>query len=227
VVQNPVQVIAAPVQIIKPTPVVQNPVQAIAAPVQLIKPLQAVQNPVQEIEKPKPAVIVPTIVQQLEPEPAFDPELADIPELEDDSNPTLPDPPTLLQQPLHPPQQKQPEIPVPPELQEVIQRAALHKKIVGFGARDIERANALKLHLERQDRSVEHKARVKRLAELKEKNRLLEYRNRAASSSSDSSNYDTPPGSLATTATTKEKGKLKKIWNKSPMRFHSASVTQD
>ncbi len=144
-VQNLVQVIVAPVQVIEPPQVVQNhlvlviaeSVQVVAAPIQVIEPPQVVQNPIKEIKKPKATVIVPTIVRQLQPEPAFDPELADIPELEDDSNPTLPDPPTLLQQPLHPhqPQQQQPEIPVPPELQEMIQKVSLRKKIVGFGAR--------------------------------------------------------------------------------------------
>jgi len=146
-VQNPVQVIAAPVQVVKPPQAVQNPVQVIAAPVQVIEPPQLVQNPVQIVGKPKAMVIVPTIVCQLELEPAVDPELEDIPELEDDS--TSLDPPTLLQQLLHPrsAQQQQPHIPVPPELQEVIQRAALRKKIVVFGSKDIERANTLKLHL--------------------------------------------------------------------------------
>jgi len=96
VVQNLIQVIAAPVQ---PSQVVQNPVQVIAAPVQ---PPKVVQNMVQviaaPIQSPKATVIVPTIVRKSTPEPVA--ELDDIPELEDDSNPTSPEPPTLLQQPL-------------------------------------------------------------------------------------------------------------------------------
>jgi hypothetical protein len=210
VVQNPVQVIAAPVQ---PPQVVQNPVQVITAPVQ---PPQVIQKPVQ--------VIVPAIVRQHTPEHV--PELDDIPELEDDSNPTSPDPPTLLQQPLPHHSAQQPPQPVPPELQAAVQRLALRKKIVGFGSKDIEAANALKRQLEERDRQVQrlaelkaiaaererqdYEAKVKRLAELKAKAKLLEYRNRLASSSSDSSNYDTPPGSPATAGATKEKGKLKK-----------------
>ena len=70
----------APVQ---PPQVVPNPVQVIAAPVQ---PPQVVPNPVQIVAAP--IVIVPTIVRQRTPEPAA--ELDDIPELEDDSNPTSP-----------------------------------------------------------------------------------------------------------------------------------------
>ncbi len=92
-VPNPVQVIAAPVQLPQ---VVPNPVQVIEAPVQ---PPQVVPNPVQlvtaPVQVPKRPVIVPTIVRQHTPEPAAD--LDDIPELEDDSNPTSPEPPTLLQ----------------------------------------------------------------------------------------------------------------------------------
>jgi len=67
---------------------------------------------------------VPTIVCQPEPELQIDPEPADIPELEDDSNGTSLDPPTLLQQLLPRPQQAQQAIPVPQELQEVIQKVA-------------------------------------------------------------------------------------------------------
>jgi hypothetical protein len=65
--------------------------------------------------------------------------------------------------------------------------------------------------LEEQDKKarLDYEAKKKHLAELETKAKLLEYRNRTASSSSDSSNYDTPPGSPATAAT-KEKGKLKK-----------------
>jgi len=102
---------------------------------------------------------------------------------------------------------------------------------MGFGAKDIEKANTLKLHLERQDRlaKLEHKAKVKRLAELEEKYRLLEYRNRVAHSSSDSSNYDTPPGSPGTTTATKKRKKesSRKIWNKSLSHSHSALATQE
>jgi hypothetical protein len=241
VVQNPVQVIAAPVQVIKPPQVVQNPVQVIAAPVQVIEPPQVVQNtvqviaaPVQIIEKPKATVIVPTIVHQHEPEPATDPELEDIQEMEDDSNPTSPEPPTLLQKPLpqHPIQQQQPQIPVPPELQVVIQRVALRKKIVGFGSKDIERANALKRQLEEQVRlaQLDYEAKVKRLAELKAKAKLLEYQNRTASSSSGSSNYDSPLGSPATTGAAKEKGKLKKnleqVTNAFSFSFSDSRITR-
>ena len=93
VVPNPVQVIAAPVQ---PPQLVPNPVQVVTEPV---KPPQVVQNPVQIItaptKVPRTTIIVPNIVRQRTPEPAT--ELADIPELEDDSNPTSPEPPTLLQ----------------------------------------------------------------------------------------------------------------------------------
>jgi len=151
-VQNPVQVIPAPLQVIKPPQAVQNPVQVISTPIQIIEPPQAVQNLVQVIPTPaqvKTAIIVPTIVRQPEPEPQTDSDLADIPDLEDDSNPASPDPPTLLPQPLikPQPQQVQPKIPVPPELQKVIEKAALQKKIVGISAKDVEQAKALKLHL--------------------------------------------------------------------------------
>ncbi len=72
-----------------------------------------------------------------------------------------------------------------------------------MGAKDIE-------HLEQQDRlsELEHKARLKWLAELEEKQRQFEYQNRAASFSSESSTYDTPQGSPAPT-TAKAKGNLK------------------
>jgi hypothetical protein len=126
VVQNPVHVIAAPVQ---PPQVVPNPVQVIAAPVQLP---QVVPNPVQIIAAPiqppqvvqKPVqVIVPARVRQRTPE--HTPELDDIPELEDDSNPTSPEPPTLLQQPLPHHSAQQPPQPIPPELQAAVQRLAI------------------------------------------------------------------------------------------------------
>jgi hypothetical protein len=220
VVPNPVQIIAAPIQ---PPQVVPNPVQIIAEP---IKPPQVVQNPVQiitaPIEVPKTAVIVPSIVRQRTPEPAA--EFDDIPELEDDSNPTSPEPPTLLQRPLPQQVQVQVQVPqqiqvpqqvqvpqqqVPPQLQAAVQRLAVKKKIVGFGSKDIEAAVALKRQLEEQDKAkLQHEANKKRLAELEAKG-LLEYRKRTTSSSSDSSNYDTPPGSPAAAAV-KEKGKLKK-----------------
>jgi len=66
-----------------------------------------------------------------------------------------------------------------------------------------------KEHLERTEKlaELEHQARLKRLAE--EKQKQLAYRNREESSSSDSSNYDTPTGSPAP-STAKPKGKLKK-----------------
>jgi len=58
----------------------------------------------------------------------------------------------------------------------------------------------------------------------------LEYRSRAASSSPDSSNYDTPPGSPATAATTKEKGKLKKnleqVTNAFSFSFSDSRITR-
>jgi len=142
---------------------------------------------------------VPKIVRLRTPEPAA--ELDDIPELEDDSNPTSPEPPTLLQRPLpqQAAQQQLPQQPIPPQLQAAVQRLAVKQKIVGFGSKEIEAANAAKLAYE---------ANRKRLAELEAKG-LLEYRKRTTTSSSDSSNYDTPPGSPAAVAT-KEKGKLKK-----------------
>ena len=174
-----------------------NPVQIITAPIKV----------------PRTVVIVPNIVRQRTPEPAA--ELDDIPELEDDSNPTSPEPPTLLQRPLpqqvqvQVPQQQVPQQQVPPQLQAAVQRLAVKKKIVGFGSKDIEAAVALKRQLEEQDKAkLQHEANKKRLAELEAKG-LLEYRKRTTSSSSDSSNYDTPPGSPAAVAT-KEKGKLKK-----------------
>jgi len=161
----------------------------------------------------KTTIIIPTILRQPMPELQIDPELADIPELEDDSNPASPDPPNLLQQPLTKtqPQPVQQEIPVPAEFQKMIQKIALRKKIVGFGAKDIEQAQGLKLQLDKQERlaKLEHKAIVRRLAKLKKKQKQLEYRDRTASTSSDSSNYDTPPGSPAP-STSKVKGKLKK-----------------
>jgi len=176
--------------------VVPNPVQIVTAPIKV----------------PRTAVIVPNIVRQRTPEPAA--ELDDIPELEDDSNPTSHEPPTLLQRPLpqqvQVPQQQIPQQQVPPQLQAAVQRLAVKKKIVGFGSKDIEAAIALKRQLEEQDKKakLDYEANKKRLAELEAKG-LLEYRKRTASSSSDSSNYDTPPGSPAAAAT-KEKGKLKK-----------------
>jgi len=206
VVQNSVQVNPVPVQNIKPLQVVQNPVQVNPAPVQVIKPPQVVQNPTQLIPAPE-QIIVPAIVRQ----PTPDPDLADIPELEDDSNPASPDPPNLLKQPLTKtqPQPVQPEIPVPLEFQKVIQKVALHNKIVGFGAKEIQQAQLHTLQLEKEDRLAELEliAKKKRLAEREEKQ--LEHRERTTSDSSDSSNYDTPLGSPAP-STSKVKGKLKK-----------------
>jgi len=106
--------------------VAQNPVQVVPAPVQVIEPPQVVQNTVRVIPTPAPVkttIIVPTILRQPTPEPQIDPELADIPELEDNSYPASPDPPNLLQQSITKTQQQpvQQEIPVPQELQKVIQ----------------------------------------------------------------------------------------------------------
>jgi len=99
-VPNLVQVIPAPVQVIKPPQVVPNPVQVISAPVQVNKPPQVEPNLVQVVPAPaetvKPTIIVPMILQQQEPEPQINSEFADILELEDDSNPTSPELPTLL-----------------------------------------------------------------------------------------------------------------------------------
>ena len=231
-VPNPVQIIAAPIQLPQ---VIPNPVQVIAAPVQ---PPQVFPNLIQAItapvQVPKTVVIVPTNIRQRTPEPAA--ELDDIPELEDDSNPTSPEPPTLLQRPLphQTAQQQQPQQPIPPKLQAAVQRLAVKKKIVGFGSKDIEAAITLKHKLEEQDRKtqLDYEAKVKRLAELEAKAKLLEYRNRTASSSSDSSNYNTPPGSPATAAitTTKEKGKLKKnleqVTNRFSFSFGDSRVTR-
>ncbi len=206
VLQNLVQVNPAPVQVIEPPQVGQNPVQVNPAPVQVIEPPQVAQNPVQ-------VIIVPAIVWQPMPELQVDQELADIPELEDDSNPASPDPPYLLKQPLTKtqPQPVQPEIPVPLEFQKVIQKVALPNKIVGFGAKEIQQAQLHKLWLEKENKLAELEliAKKRRLAELEEKQKQLEYRDRTASDSSDSSNYDTPPGSPAP-STSKVKGKLKK-----------------
>ncbi len=49
----------------------------------------------------------------------------------------------------------QQENPVPLEFQKVIQKVALRKKIVGFGVKDIQQAQALKLQLEKQERLAE------------------------------------------------------------------------
>jgi hypothetical protein len=87
----------------------------------------------------------------------------------------------------------------------------LLNKIVGFGAKDIQQAQALKIQFEKEDRlaELELKAKEARLAELEEKQRQLKYHNQTASASFHSSNYDTPPGSPAP-STSKVKGKLKK-----------------
>ncbi len=93
----------------------------------------------------------------------------------------------------------------------ILEKVALRKKIQGFGAKDIEQAKTYNDHLERTERlaELEHQARLKRLEELGEKQEQLVYHNRKESSSSDSSNYDTPPGS-PTPSTAKPKGKLKR-----------------
>ncbi len=114
------------------------------------------------------------------PEPQVDQELTNIPELEDNSNPASPDPPNLLKQPLTKtqPQPVQPEIPVPLEIQKVIQKVALRNKIVGFGAKEIQQAQLHKLQLEKEDKLAELEliAKKRRLAELEEKQKQLEYR---------------------------------------------------
>jgi len=129
-----------------------------------------VQNPTQLIPAPE-QIIVPAIVRQ----PMPDPDLADIPELEDNSNPPSPDPPNLLKQLLTKTQLQpvQPEIPVPLELQKVIQKVALRNKIVGFGAKEIQQAQLHKLWLEKEDRLAELEliAKNRRLAELEEEQR--------------------------------------------------------
>jgi hypothetical protein len=134
---------------------VPNPVQVITAPIKV----------------PRTAVIVPNIVRQRTPKPAAN--LDDIPELEDNSNPTSPEPPTLLQRPLphQVPQQQLPQQPVPPQLQAEVQRLAVKKKIVGFGSKDIEAAIALKRQLEEQDKKarLDYEAKKKHLKELEEK----------------------------------------------------------
>jgi hypothetical protein len=153
--------------------VVQNQVQVNPAQVQVIEPPQVAQNPVQ-------VIIVPAIVRQPMPEPQVDQELTNIPELEDNSNPASPDPPNLLKQPLTKtqPQPVQPEIPVPLEIQKVIQKVALRNKIVGFGAKEIQQAQLHKLQLEKEDKLAELEliAKKRRLAELEEKQKQLEYR---------------------------------------------------
>jgi hypothetical protein len=92
----------------------------------------------------------------------------------------------------------------------VIQKAA-QRKIQGFGAKNIKKTRAYKEHLERTEwfAELEHLARLKRLEELKEKQQQLAYRDRKTSSISDSSNYNTPPGSPAPSAS-RLKGKLKR-----------------
>ena len=110
----------------------------------------------------------------------------------------------------------------------ILEKVALRKKIQGFGAKDIEQAKTYKDHLERTERlaELEHQARLKRLAELEEKQEQLVHRNRKESSSSDSSNYDTPPGSLAP-LTAKPKGKLKRNIDQVANAFSFSFGTHD
>jgi len=97
--------------------------------------------PVIAPEPVKPVVNVPTILRQNgpEPQPQFYPDLADVLELEDNSNPTSPELQTLPQQPITQPQLPQQDpIPQPQQvlvgIQKVIDNAVLRGKILDFGA---------------------------------------------------------------------------------------------
>jgi hypothetical protein len=75
----------------------------------------------------------------------------------------------------------------------------------GFGAEDLAQATAFKQDLEERERQAEIAAK-----QIQESVRFRQsLRDRLSSTSSESSNYDTPPGS-PDAPTTKTKGKLKK-----------------
>ncbi len=147
---NLVQVNPAPVPapVIEPPQAVLNRVQINPAPVQAPAfpvPIQTL-TPTPTLKLLKPTIIVPTNkLLQPEPQPQIEDHLANIPELEDDSNPVSPEPPTLLQKPVI----RQPQLPpaqkpipgpqqVPQGIQKVIDEAILQRKIQGFGAKERE-----------------------------------------------------------------------------------------
>jgi hypothetical protein len=95
----------------------------------------------------------------------------------------------------------------------------------GFGAEDLAQATAFKQDLEERERQAEIAAK-----QIQESVRFREnLRDRLSSTSSDSSNYDTPPGS-PNAPTTKTKGKLKKnldqVTNALGFSFASSRVTR-
>ena len=94
----------------------------------------------------------------------------------------------------------------------------------GFGSADLAKAEAFKQNFEQKERLAELHA--------KELQQLLQYRNdlrdRLESTSSESSNYDTPPGSPGNQ--TKTKGKLRKnldqVTNRLGFSFASSRITR-
>jgi hypothetical protein len=104
--------------------------------------------------------------------------------------------------------------------------AALSKiRLQGFGPEDLAQAAAFKQDLEERERQAEEAARqIKHSVQFRQN-----LRDRLNSTSSESSNYDTPPGS-PDAPTTKTKGKLKKnldqVTNALGFSFASSRVTR-
>jgi hypothetical protein len=89
--------------------------------------------------------------------------------------------------------------PILPAFEKVFAKTKFQSKIQGFGASDIEQAKAYQKHLEHKERlsELEHCERTLSVLEELENQKQLAYHARIASSSSESSNFNTLPASLA------------------------------
>jgi hypothetical protein len=128
-----------------------------------------------------------------------EPEISDLPPLEDDSN---------LMSPNLQPVQYQPQ--VPDRLKDLLARTQLHNRVVtgSFISANLEAAEKFQAALRAKEQLA---ALLAKNLQLEETKKQAAYRERlASSSSSDSSAYNTPAGLPESTTISKTKGKIKK-----------------
>jgi hypothetical protein len=128
-----------------------------------------------------------------------DPDISVLPPLEDDSGPTSPNPLPIQVQPQ-----------VPDRLRDLLARTQLHNRVVtgSFSSAELEAAEKFQAALRAKDQLA---ALLAKNLQLEQAKKAEAYRDRlSSSSSSDSSAYNTPAGSLESTPISKTKGKIKK-----------------
>jgi hypothetical protein len=192
------QVQASQVPTPAPAPQVQPPQVPTPTPAQ--PPVQVQTPQVQEVQQP--AVISeplkPTVVQA-----QTEPDITDLPPLEDDSNPTSPTP-----QPV----QNQPQ--VPERLKNLLARTQLHNRVVtgSFSSTKFEAVEKFQAAIRAKEQLA---ALLAKNLQLEESRKQAEaYRERlASSSSSDSSGSNTPAGSPDSTPISKIKRNLDQVTN--------------